>query len=436
MKRIAIVIVLALLAGALTAPKLIGDRAHREYLRSFTEYPSSSSGISIEQKSYVQSWFSSTAVTVLNIPLNNPEIKDVSIVITSRISHGPILFTGKGISLGLAYVSYDMTLADLPASTQKLADQYLPAGTITGASLIGFDQISRDTMHVRRINFKDGKTSAEFGGMESTGVSKLDYSMLKGSIVLPASHLTSENLTVDIADAAVSYDQHKYLGMLLGKTDMNIPQVSLVSKQGTVILEDMSFASNSEEQSGKVNMTGSFDVRKITAPIPITGIQYDIALNQVDDKVFALWADISKDMQPRPAEPAAVLNNPKMRQFLELLLQKGIEMKQQFTLDGVDGKLNINWEMHSTGLPEGMHIDGNSDRDKILKAIDSLMTVSIDEKMLMASPLAKLVGPYMQRGMIVKQGNKLVSKIKLVNGVLTVNGIPAPMKKAGNQGAT
>lgn len=434
MKKIAIVIVLVVLAGLLTAPKFIGDRAHREYLKSFTEYPSDSAGISIEQKSYEQSWFSSRAVTEIRIPLNKPGIKDISMVVTSKVSHGPILFTGKGIAFGLAYVNYDITLADLPPSAQKLADQYLPAGTIAGTSLIGFDQVSTDAMHVRRISFKDDKTSAEFGGMEYSGVSKLDYSMLKGNIVLPASHFASENITVDIADASLKYDQHKSLGMLLGKTDMNIPKISFVARQGAVTLEDMQFASNSDEQSGKVNMAGSFGVRKITAPVPITAFQYEIDLNQIDDKAITLWSDISKDMkdmQPRPADPAAILNNPKMRQLVELLLQKGIEMKQQFTLDGVNGRLNIDWGIHSIGLPEGVHIDGSADRDKILKAIDSLMTVSIDQKMLMASPLAKMVYPYMQHGMIVKQGDKLVSKFKLTNGVLTVNGIPLPLKKAG-----
>lgn len=433
MKKIAFGIVLLILAGALTAaPKLIGDRAHHEYLKSLAEYPLGTSGVSFEQKSYEQSWFNSKAVTVMKIPMGSPEIKDVSVVLTSHIAHGPVVFTDEGIAFGLAYVKSNITLADLPAKAQKLADQYLPAGTVSTASLIDFNQLSKDVMRVGSISFEGDKVTAVFGGLNITGVSKLDYSIMKGKFGLPASHLAADNIVVDIADASGSYDQHKYRGlMMLGKTDLNFPQIKFVARQGAVTLEDFMIASNSEEQSGKLNMTANIGVRKITAPVPVTAFQYDIEVQQVDFRAIELWGEITKDMQAQPADPATALNNPKLRRFLELLLQKDLALKQQFTLDAMGGKLNIDWDTRFAGLPDGVSIDGNTDRKQLLKAVDMHMSVNIDEKALMATPLAGMVAPYIQRGMVVKQGEKLVADIKLAGGVLTVNGITVPMEKTG-----
>jgi len=432
MKKIAFVVVLLILAGALAAPKLIGDKAHQAYLKRIADYPLGKSGISFEQKSYEQSWFSSMAVTVLKIPVGSPDLKDISVVLTSRIAHGPVLSTDEGIAFGIAYVKSNITLADLPPESQKLADQYLPAGTVTIASRIGFNQLLYDVMHVGSITFESDKASAVFGGLNIKGVSKLDYSLMKGKFDLPASHFAAGNIMVDIADASGSYDQHKYRSvMMLGKTDLNFPQIQIVAKQGAVTLEDFSIASNAEEQSGKLNLAANIGVRNIIAPVPVTAIQYDFELKQVDSRAIELWGEIANDMKAQPAYPATALNNPKLRQFLELLLQKDLEMNQLFTLDGMGGRLKIDWNTHFTGLPDGVRIDDKTDKTQLIKAVDMHVSVNIDEKALMATQLASMVAPYVQKGMLVKQGEKLVADIRLVKGVLTVNGIVVPMGKTG-----
>lgn len=437
MKKIAFGVVLVILTGVLIAPKLIGARAHQAYMKSFAAYPLGTSGVSFVQKSYEQSWFTSNAVAVMKIPLGSPEIKDVSVVLTSHIVHGPVVFIDGGIALGLAYVKSNLTLAELPAAAQKLADQYLPAGTVTTASLIDFSQLSHDVMHVGSISFKDDKASAVFGGFNLTGVSKLDYSLMKGEFQLPASHLTAGNMEVDVAEVSGNYDLHKHRDlMMLGKSDLNFSQIKFVAPQGAATLEDFRMASNTEEQSEKLNMAASIGVRKITAPVPVTAFQYDIEINQVDGKALELWSEITKDMQARPADPATILNNPKLNQFLELLLQKGLELKQKFTLDGMGGRLNIDWDTRFVGFPDGAHIDVMADKAQLLKAVDMHVLVNVDEKALMATPLAMMAASYMQKGMIVKQGEKLVADIKLAVGVMTVNGIPVPFEMPGSAGAS
>lgn len=433
MKKIALGIVLLVLGGVLVAPKLIGDRAHQVYLKAFSEYPLKTSGISFEQKSYEQSWFSSRAVTVIKIPVGSPEVKSVSVVLTSNIEHGPVIFTGKGLAFGLAYVKSNITLAGLPAGEQNLVDKYLPEGTITSASLIDFNKLSHDTMHVGSIHFEGDKDSSVFGGLNLTGESRLDYSSLKGTFDLPASHFTADGFALDIADASGSYDEYKHADMMLGKSDLNFPRINLVAKTGTVTLEDFKVVSNSEDQSGKLNMTGGFGVQKITAPIPVTAFQYDIEMNRVDPKVIELWSEIAKGMQTQAtAKPTAMAipwNTPKLHQLLELLLHGDPEMNQQLTLDGMGGRLSVNWDTHFVRMPEGEHIDDKMDGTKLLKAMDMRIGVNVDEKVAMATPFAKMLTPYMQRGMIVKRGQKLVADIKFSKGVLTVNGIPVPMGK-------
>lgn len=433
MKKIAFVVVLLILVGASAAPKLIGDQAHEQYLKLFTEYPVGASGVIFEHKSYVQSWLSSEAVTVVKIPLGTPEVKYLNVVLTSHIGHGPIVSTDKGMAVGLAYVRSDITFVDLPEAMQKLVNQYLPAGTLTTASLIDFKQGSKDEIHVGSINFGNDKASAVFGGLNVTGVSKLDYSMMQGKIELPASHFGNDNVVLDIANASGSYDQHKQpeMKLMLGKVELNFPQIKVVAKQGSVTLEDFKIASNSEAQSGKLNLAASFGVGKINAPIPVSSFQYDMEINQIDAKAIELWAEISREMRAQPAEPKMLMANPKLNQFAELLLQKDLAFNQHLTLDGMGGRMKIDWETRFSGLPEGVHLDALADKTQLMKAVDMHIVANIDEKVLMATPMAPMVEPYIQKGMIVKQGDKLVSDIRLTLGVLTVNGIPFPLPTEG-----
>ena len=425
MKKIALGVLVLILAGALVAPKLVGDKAHQAYLKSFAEYPTGSSGLSFEHRSYEQSWFTSKAVSVMNIPLGDPDQTSISLVLTSDVAHGPVMYTKAGLAFGLGHVKSEMTFEDLPVEIQELVDEYLPAGTITMASLIGFDQVSSDEMHIESISLQSDQVKAVFGGLNSSGVSKLDYSLMKGDIELPASHITADDFAVDAADASGSYDMYKYRSlMMLGKAELNYPQIKIVAPQGTVTLEDFRIASNYEEQSGNLNMATSMGVRNIIAPVPVTAFQYDMQMNQVDARAFELWVEITQEMQVQPADPAAALNNPKMRELVELLVQSGMELNQQITLDGMGGRLSIDWDTRFVGLPNGATFD---DMMQLLKAVDIHVVVTVDEQVVMASPLAAMATPYMQQGLIVKQGDKLVSDMTLTDGVMTVNGIEIPV---------
>jgi hypothetical protein len=102
-------------------------------------------------------------------------------------------------------------------------------------------------------------------------------------------------------------------------------------------------------------------------------------------------------------------------------------LKQKLTLDGLGGRLNVDWDSRFAGLPEGTHIDMMKDKTPLLNAVDLHVLVNIDEKVLMATPLAIMAAPYMDKGMIVKQGEKLVADIKLAAGVLSINGIVVPI---------
>jgi uncharacterized protein YdgA (DUF945 family) len=429
-KKIAFGIVLLLLVGAVGAPKSIGDRAHQQYLKSFNEYPIGKSGVSFEQRSYEQSWFSSEAVTVMRIPVGLPDLKDINVVMTSHIGHGPIVSTVDGISMGLAYVKSDVTLEGLSESAQKLVDRYFPAGTITTTSLIDFGQLSNDAMQVSRIDFGDDKVKAVFGGMNLSGVTKLDYSLMQGKFGLMASSLDAGSLAVDIADASGSYDMHRYHDMFLGKVEVNFPQIKARFPQGAVVLEEFKLASNSEEQAGKLNMSANVGVNKVNAPIPITAFQYDIEAKQIDMKAVELWGEIAQEMQGQRPGAATVMNDKKIGQLFDLLLQKDSELGLKFTLDGMGGRLSIDSNIRAVGLPEGVHVEGLADKNALLKATDMHMTVNVDEKVLMATPLAGMVAPYIQSGMVVKNGDKLTADIKLALGELTVNGIPTPMPGA------
>jgi hypothetical protein len=92
--------------------------------------------------------------------------------------------------------------------------------------------------------------------------------------------------------------------------------------------------------------------------------------------------------------------------------------------------MKIDWETRFAGLPEGVHLETMADKTQLIKAVDMHIVANIDEKVLMATPMAAMAEPYIQKGMIVKQGDKLVADVKLALGVLTVNGITVPLPTA------
>lgn len=429
MKKTVFALVLLLVGVAMATPKLIGGIAHEQYLKIFDAYPVGASGISFEHRSYVQSWFSSEAVTVVKFPLDMSEAKEISMVLTSHIGHGPVLYTDKGLAVGAAYVKSDITFVDLPEAMQKLADQYLPAGTFTTASVIDFNQGSKDEVHLGSINFGNDKPNAVFGGLNVTGVSKLDYSVMRGKFDLPASHFSDGDFALDIADASGSYDQHKQpeMMLMLGKADLNFPQIKVVAKQVSVTLEDFKIASNSEAQSGKLNVAASIGIGKIAAPVPVTAFHYDLEMKQVDARAVDLWGEITQDLRNKSVDPAQLMNNPKLNQFMEVLLQKDLALNQHLTVDGMGGRMKIDWETRFAGLPEGERFETMTDKSQLIKAMEMHMVANIDEKVLMATPMAAMAEPYIQKGMIVKQGDKLLADVKLARGVLTVNGIAVPL---------
>lgn len=421
-------LVFVVAAVCLVIPKFIGDTAHKAYLQSFDNYPKAAT-VQIEQVSYVQSWFSSDAVTVLKIPVNTPEIKTVDWVLTSHIQHGPLLLTDDGIQFGFAYMNTASSFSGLPDQYQSMVDRYLGKGVLTITTLIDLAQVSHDSLMLSPITFESEKASGTMGGLTMKGTSLLDYSMMKGDVILPASQVQASDIVLDIADAAGTYDYHKYNDtMMLGKMSMMTPVISVVAKQGKVSLENLSIVADITEEGEKLNMSESLRIKKIIAPVPVTAFEYEFELNQLDPKVFDLWAEVSESFQPTVGKQFAPMDKEKLRELATVFFQKGLEFNQVMKLDGMGGTLSIDADVRYIGLTDGTHLMDVKDRAQLLQAVDIHVLLEMDENIVMASPFAGMVAPYIEQGFVIKKDNKLVADIKLVGGELSSNGQALPQE--------
>ncbi|MDX8384498.1 MAG: DUF945 family protein, partial [Ghiorsea sp.] len=201
------ILVLFVLLAGLAAPKLIGDMAKDSYLQGLDIYPSKDKQIQLEHKSYTQSWFSSQAVTMMHIAIDEPEMETLTAKITSTIQHGPILFTDAGLTFGAAYIQTDINWIGLPDAVQSFVDKHL---VIRATSLIDFNHGSSDSINMNEFTYEDEEGSATFGGLIASGMSSLDYSLFKGNLQLPASRLVAEDIAINIADASSTYDFQKH----------------------------------------------------------------------------------------------------------------------------------------------------------------------------------------------------------------------------------
>lgn len=415
-------VITLLLAAALVAPKFIGDMAHQMYQQGFDNYPPDTS-FSFEHKSFKQSWFYSDAVTMIKFSAGIPEYDAMEWVLTSRIQHGPILFTHDGIKLGFAYVDTASSFTGLPQQGQALVDEYLEKGAITIKTLIDFEQLSHDYFVINAINIENDLNSATFGGLKVIGTSLLDYSLMKGEIILPSSQIISPDMAVDIADASGTYDLHNYNNeMLLGKTSLTMPSIQIVAKQNVTLLENLSITAETSEKSGKINVAESIALAKITAPVPITSFQYNIEINQLDPKALKLWAELSQKLQP------ASTGKEKLRELLTALLQEGLELNQQFQLHGMGGILSIDWDTSYVGLADGAHVLDVQDKKILAQAVNMHLLITVDKVVVLSSPFVTMIEPYMKQGFVVEKDGKFIANIKLTGGALTINDQPFPVE--------
>lgn len=434
MKKIALLMT-TLLIAALIVPKFIGDRSKEAYLQSIDNYPKDDATISFEHKSYEQSWFSSQAVTVMKIAAGAPG-EAIEWILTSEIQHGPLLFTDKGPELGIAYVKTASSFSGLPEELQQLVDTYLAENPIVMTALIDLDLLSHDAMTIPAISFENEKASGTIGGLQLAGTSQLDYSSIKGDIKLPASQILGDDVAMNIADGSGSYDYRKLNDfMLVGKSDITMPSIEVVASQQIINLKGLSAAVNITEQNSKINMTEKVSIAKVEAPLPVTAFHYNFDLNQLDPKALELWSKLQGDLQSNLQSNLAATGmntNPeveeKLRQLLLVLLQNGLELNQLLKLDAYNGTLSIDWDTKYVGLADNTHVLDVEDKAQLLKAVNAHLLIEADTAVVSSSPLAMVVTPYIENGYVVEKAGKLVSDIKLADGVMTINEQPFPIE--------
>ncbi|MDQ6988851.1 MAG: DUF945 family protein [Mariprofundaceae bacterium] len=418
MKKGILVLFVLLVGAGLAAPKFMGDVAKEFYHQAFVIYPSKDKKVQFEHKSYTQSWFSAQAVSMMHIRITEPKIgmDTLTAEFSANIQHGPILLTDTGLALGAAYIQTDINWLGLPEKAQAFVDENV---VMRVSSLIDFNHSSSDAVNIKGFTYEDEKVSATFGGLTASGTSKLDYSVFKGDIQLPASQIVTKDIAVNIADASSTFDMEKYQDVtFLGTMDATFPLLEIVAKQSSVRLEDISITSQQHEEQGKLNSKVGFAIKKITAPIPLNALAYDVEINQLDFKTLELWMDVSQKLQTQASTDET---QAQLRTLIDLLLQDGLQIKQWLKVEGMGGTLSIDWDSHLVALPDGQHIMDALDSVTILQAIMMDLRLEVDAAIIMSTPFSAMVTPYITQGLIAEENGKLIAAVKLDKGVLTVN---------------
>ena len=424
MKKTAFAALIILAITLVVVPKLVGDVAQDIYLQGIDNYPWDKSKVTVEHRAYEKSWFSSTAVTAFEIELGLPDMKTVTWVMTSHVQHGPVLFTGDGVQFGYAYIETKNTFEGLSQEAQDFLDTHLGSDGIQMASLIDFNQLSHDTFNIKGFTVEKDKVKATFGGLALAGTTPLDYSAMNGNIRFPASQIIGEKGSVYIADASGSYHQHNYNNMMmLGDASISFPLLEVRSNQGNAKLEGLSVDIYSGEQDGKLNLFESFKIKAIQAPVPLTGLQYDLKIEQINIEAIQAWADVLSQTQGQETE---ALSDEKVRQLVDAVFQEGLAFNQLLKLDGMGGSAMVDWDAKFVGFADGKSFFDIQDRERLLEALDMHLRFEVDEIVVNATPFATMVSPYIKQGLVNKQGEKLIVDITLLQGIATVNGQEIP----------
>ena len=94
------------------SPKFIGGIVETEYqseLNKLNDNPA----ITIKSTAFNRNWFTGKVVTEMAVLVQHEELDKINITIEDDISFGPLIFTDKGMKLGLSYSKYNINFTDL-----------------------------------------------------------------------------------------------------------------------------------------------------------------------------------------------------------------------------------------------------------------------------------------------------------------------------------
>jgi uncharacterized protein YdgA (DUF945 family) len=361
-----------------------------------------------------------------------PAVKPLRITLRNEILHGPVLWTS---GLGIARVN---TRVALPEPVRRsLIETFGTDEPLRMSTRIGFfggrkTTFAGDARKVTlengagEISWKDLRVDVSYSNDLDTFDISGDWPRLEFRDKAGTSSGVIEDVTIDGESERVEGDLYD------GDVEIRVGKVSVKEPSGGYEAENVYYLADSSLDGDFMSVSFGFGTGEIEgSSISMFGskveeMHYDFAVRRLHTKTLARLMTAIKESYTKPpvtgvsAEIATL--EPIKAQTFALFEHDPELIIERLGLTTVDGEAYLKGVVRFKGVTEeDLAIGGLG----LIGKLDADIQFSADRKVVEKFPGgAASVGELLDNGYVVREGDKLVSKIGFHGGVLTVNGKP------------
>lgn len=428
---------LALIAVAVT-PKVVGVGIRDGAITNLIELipPATRHQISITQNQFDNGWFRSSALfdVVYSPAAATLGALPVRAQIELHIQHGPILFTSRGLKLGLAYAQIIPTLnsGDLESALAQLPFDF---PDINLDLIAGFDQSVRLGLEVASINYSDNQGHLIFDGLSGSFVSHSDNS---AEFMLSVGKLEAEENTSSIGFSLSGLQLTSATSRLSdvlapSSAALSIPNISS-STPYAFSIDGISAESRLRESTSgpaQTDIYQRFEISNIESEFPLSSVLWVSEINEIQNDLFRRYYDLVSNLQAQinsgaNTSAASSQINQLGQDLMLVLMQNRLVFNNHIEAKAYDGEHSIDLTISWEGLPDLDNIARLNINDAI-NALAVSLDLSFDLAAVTRSPAAEMIDPYVQQQYITLDNGRILLNASIEAGEIVINGELIPL---------
>ena len=424
MKKIMVTIAVIFLGVIVCTPYVTGRQLEQSYYQQIEAMPAQP-GISIENQSYERGWFSSSVRTQVELDLQaisqDPDLSDtpLRLLIESSLKHGPIVLSQNGVRLGLGSGELNLIAPQQPYPDSAVVD-WLKQAPVQLNTFVFFNRSTQTEMHVQAYSKDGADVDVRFGGAMLQLTMDSTYTKMDGNLVVQPSSLVADGRGISLGEISGSMSYAGINSMLVeGESVLKLDSVSVVDETLNLKLQNLAVNSGSNKNAGGMDIFQTLEFEVVESPVPIESGKWHMELNGIPLAALEQWSELAVDFEKLGQQSAVDAETSefqtKLQQLMDELNKPGINMLQQIDLAALGGKHELKLAITYMGMQDGVNLMQVEDPMEYVKALQGSLYFQGDEQAIASSPLAGMVMPFTEQGILVAEDGKIKLDAKLDN---------------------
>lgn len=408
-----------------------GERAFKQQLEQ-SAVQGEVHGYEVELVSYDRGFMSSDTVMTVRMDLTSMGLDEVALTSNTKIQHGPIMFTNRGVKLGLFAAESQLELVTNDDGLNQWLNE-LVAQVLDDSLMIGhFNQSYTGFVTVPELDQTVGEGLLKFEGGELLVKGNYDGRHAQGQLELGALHFNDgDSATWILSPSKLDFDIHMLDDMVNYEGQMHYQADRLtVSVAGApeFVLADVGMRMSQDLVTERLDSQVAFTVGEVQgSPIATKNVIYEVTLKQVSPAAVAAWQGLAQDLQQPSGELDFSAYQAELMEVLELLLQEGLQAKAHIGADVLDGDVSMTLEANYVGLPGGRALSEVVEVMDYFAIADADLEVKLSESVVMQTPLYFMLAQYLD-SYFTQEGDHFVMRASLQGGQLSIAGELFPLE--------